>query len=163
MAPAVAPRHLLVVFHSRSGATAELLGELLAGIDEATRASDAGAVVRRVLAAPDAGPEDVQWAEALILATPANFGYMSGLVKDFFERIYHACVDATAGLPYAVVVKGDTDTDGALASIRRITTGLRWKEPVPAVTVVGPITDADRAATHELGAAVAAGLALGLY
>jgi multimeric flavodoxin WrbA len=157
-------RHLLVVFHSRSGPTAELLAEVLAGIQEADEAGEAGeGVALRVLAAPDAGADDVQWADALILATPANFGYMSGLVKDFFERTYHQCLDTTAGMPYAVVVKGDTDVDGALASIRRITSGLRWKEPVAAVAVVGAITETDRAKTRELGAAVAAGLALGLY
>jgi len=154
-------RHLLVVFHSRSGSTAGLLSEVLAGVKDA---EDAGERVdTRVLAAPDAGPEDVRWAEALILATPANFGYMSGLVKDFFERIFHECLPATVGLPYALVVKGDTDTDGALASIRRITTGLGWKESVPAVAVIGEIGPADRAATRELGASFAAGLALGLY
>jgi multimeric flavodoxin WrbA len=154
-------RHLLVVFHSRSGATAELLAEVLAGVQEAEEAGEG--VVLRVLAAPDAGADDVQWADALILATPANFGYMSGLVKDFFERTYHQCLDTTAGMPYALVVKGDTDVDGALASVRRITSGLRWKEPVAAVAVVGAITETDRAKTRELGAAVAAGLALGLY
>lgn len=161
MAQAVEPRPLLVVFHSRSGATAELLEQVIAGVKDASEVGQS--VTSRVLTASEAGAEDVKWADALILATPANFGYMSGLVKDFFERVYHDCLDETAGLPFAIVVKGDTDADGALASIRRITAGLRWREMVPAVTVVGPITEAGRAATRELGATVAAGLAMGLY
>ncbi|HWW55141.1 MAG TPA: hypothetical protein VNY84_15295, partial [Acidimicrobiales bacterium] len=93
MASAAEPRHLLVVFHSRSGATADLLEEVLAGIKEAKEAepvegaadarASAGTVTVRVLAALEAGATDVHWADALILATPANFGYMSGLIKDF--------------------------------------------------------------------------------
>jgi multimeric flavodoxin WrbA len=161
MPHAVEPPHLLVVFHSRSGTTAELLEHVLAGVNDAAEVGEP--VTSRVLTASEAGAEDVKWADALVLATPANFGYMSGLVKDFFERIYHDCLDVTAGLAFAIVVKGDTDTDGALASIRRITAGLRWRETVPAVAVTGPITESGRAATRELGAAVAAGLAMGLY
>ena len=155
------PRRLLVVFHSRSGSTLELLDQVSDGVDQAD--PDGEGIERRTLAALDAGPDDVKWAEALIIATPANFGYMSGLIKDFLERIYHPCLEATAGLPFALVVKGDTDVDGAVASIRRIASGLSWKEAVPPVTVVGAITDAGRAACTELGATVAAGLVVGLY
>ena len=97
-----------------------------------------------------------------MLCTPANFGYMSGALKDFFERIYHACLDRTAGLPYALVVKGDTDTAGALTSVERIATGLRWRLVVAPVVVVGPVTDADREAAWELGASVAASLDTGI-
>jgi multimeric flavodoxin WrbA len=159
-------RHLLVVYHSRSGSTAELLAELRAGFDDAAAAmADSGelAPTTRVLAAPDADADDVRWAEALVLATPANFGYMSGLVKDFFERIYPVCVDQTVSLPFALVVKGDTDADGAVASVEKIAKGLQWKEILAPLVVVGPLTDAARAAARELGATVAAGLAAGLF
>jgi multimeric flavodoxin WrbA len=159
-------RHLLVVYHSRSGSTASLLADIRAGIGEAAAAIDeAGEVapIDRVLAAPDAGAADVQWADALILATPANFGYMSGLVKDFFERAYPECLDTTVSLPFALVVKGDTDADGAVASVERIATGLQWKEVLPPLVVVGQLTDAHRAAARELGATVAAGLAAGIF
>jgi multimeric flavodoxin WrbA len=159
-------RHLLIVYHSRSGSTAELLAELLAGGDEAASAiTEAGeqAPARRVFAAPEAGAGDVRWADALVLATPANFGYMSGLVKDFFERIYHECLDQTVSLPFGLLVKGDTDADGAVTSVRRIVAGLRWKEVVEPLVVVGPLNDAHRAAARELGATMAAGLAAGLF
>jgi NAD(P)H-dependent FMN reductase len=155
------PRRLLVVFHSRSGSTRVLVDDVVAGIDEAD--PDGDGVERRVVGAPEAGPDDVKWAEGLIIATPANFGYMSGLIKDFLERIYHPCLESTAGLPFGLVIKGDTDVDGALVSIRRIVAGLAWKEVVPPATVVGAITDAGRAACTELGATVAAGLLVGLY
>src|SRR5579864_4561732 len=108
------PRRLLVVHHSRSGATAGLRDQVLDG----ARVAAAGDHVEvRPLGAFDAGTDDVLGADATILCTPANFGYMSGALKDFFERVYHACLDRTAGLPYAMLVKGDTDVDGAVASI----------------------------------------------
>ena len=150
-------RHLLVVHHSRTGSTASLRDALLDGIGSA-----GGDVTVRAPAAFDAGPEDVSWSEAVVLCTPANFGYMSGALKDFFERIYHPCLDHTAGLPYALVVKGDTDVDGAVTSVERITAGLRWRALAPPVVVVGSIGDADREAAWELGATVAASLDAGI-
>jgi multimeric flavodoxin WrbA len=150
-------RHLLVVHHSRTGSTAVLRDALLDGIGSA-----GGDVTVRTLAAFDAGPDDVSWSEAVVLCTPANFGYMSGALKDFFERIYHPCLDHTAGLPYALVVKGDTDVDGAVTSVERITAGLRWRALAPPVVVVGSIADDDREAAWELGATVAASLDAGI-
>jgi multimeric flavodoxin WrbA len=150
-------RHLLVVHHSRTGSTAVLRDALLDGIGSA-----GGDVTVRSLAAFDAGPDDVSWSEAVVLCTPANFGYMSGALKDFFERIYHPCLDHTAGLPYALVVKGDTDVDGAVTSVERITAGLRWRTLAPPVVVVGSIGDADREAAWELGGTVAASLDAGI-
>ena len=82
-------------------------------------------------------PEDVKGASGVLIATPANFGYMSGAVKDFFERVYHPCLESDRGMPYAMIVKGDTDVDGAARSIERIATGMRWREVLPPLLVVG--------------------------
>ncbi|HEY5025244.1 MAG TPA: flavodoxin [Acidimicrobiales bacterium] len=152
-------RHLLVVFHSRTGSTRVLC--------EAAVTAAVGAVgdevTLRVLGAFDAGPEDVLWAHGVLLVTPANFGYMSGALKDFFERVYHPCLERTAGLSYAVVVKGDTDIEGALSSVERITAGLRWRRVLPPVTVVGATTPSDLDRAADLGATLAAGLAAGIF
>jgi NAD(P)H-dependent FMN reductase len=128
-------------------------------------AADAGGdeIALRVRGAFDAGPDDVLWAHAVLLATPANFGYMSGALKDFFERVYHHCLDRTDGLAYAVVVKGDTDVDGAVSSIERIVAGLRWRRVLAPVAVVGDVTPEALAAAAELGATLAAGLAAGIF
>ncbi|MDR3650125.1 MAG: hypothetical protein P4L20_13610 [Acidimicrobiales bacterium] len=67
-------RHLLVVFHSRTGSTQVLC-------DAAVEAAAAGAgdgIVVRALGAFAAGPDDVLWAHGVLVVTPANFGYMSG-------------------------------------------------------------------------------------
>ena len=149
------PRHLLVVHHSRSGSTAGLRDEVLAGAAEVD-------VEVRSVGAFDAGTEDVLWAEAVLLCTPANFGYMSGALKDFFERVYHECLDRTVGLPDALLVKGDTDVAGAVASVERIVAGLQWRRLLPPVTVVGDVTATDQAAARELGSTVAAYLEAGI-
>ena len=150
--------HLLIVFHSRSGGTEALADAVIAGAND-DDISDVAVRVRRAL---EADVDDVRWANAIILGTPENFGYMSGALKDFFERIYHPCADRTAGLPYALVVKGDTDVDGAVASVERIVTGLKWRPLAPPVTVVGGVTDHARAAARDLGATVAASLDAGI-
>jgi multimeric flavodoxin WrbA len=120
-------------------------------------------VERRVLHAFDTDVDDVLWAQAVILGTPANFGYMSGALKDFFERIYHRCLDLTVGLPYALFVKGDTDVAGAVTSVERIVAGLRWKAVLPPLVVVGDVQPTDLEQAGELGATLAAGLDAGIF
>ena len=100
---------------------------------------------------------------AIIVGTPINFGYMSGLMKDFFERIYYDCLDITVGKPYGVFVKGDTDVDGGLSSIYKIITGLAWKEVAEPVCHVGRVDSEVTRACFELGASVCAGLDFDLY
>lgn len=130
---------------------------------DAARAAVGDTLPLQVLGAFDAGPEDVLWAKGILLATPARFGYMSGALKDFFERIYHPCLEHTRGLPYGLIVKGDTDVDGAVASVERIATGLAWRRVLPVLRVVGDSTDEDREAAVELGASLAAGLEAAVF
>jgi len=148
---------LLVVCHSRGGSTRHLAEAA------AEAARQAAGIPVRVLAAEAAAPPDVMAAGGILLATPARFGFMAGLLKDFLERIYHPCLDRTVGLPYALIVKGDTDVDGAVASVERIVTGLRWRAVLPPLKVVGPVRPSDLEAAAELGATLAAGLEGGIF
>lgn len=127
------------------------------------RTGDVEGVEVRALRAFDAGVDEVRWSDAVVLGTPENFGYMSGAVKDFFERIYYVLLDETPGLPYALFVKASTDGDGAVRSVERIVTGMRWKQALPPVVVVGDIDDEHLEASHELGLTMAAGLEAGIF
>ena len=155
-------RRLLVVSHSQTGGTAALVGAVVDGArsDEIEGDTAVDVIVRDAL---DADAADVRGSDALILATPENFGYMSGALKYFFDRIYYPCLEHTRGKPYVLIVKARDDGEGATRSVTRIITGLAWREVQPPLVVIGAVTDPDLASARELGLTVAASLAFDLY
>lgn len=152
-------KRLLVVWHSRTGHTGQMLEAVLRGARDPAL-DGVECVVRDAL---DATPEDVRAAHGIVLGTPENFGYMSGALKMFFERIYYPCLDHTQGLPYGVFIRAGNDGLGALASIERIVTGLRWRRVAAPVIVAGDWDPARLAQCEELGQTLAAGLDAGVF
>ena len=110
----------------------------------------------------EAGPEDVLACDAIVLGTTANFGYMSGALKDFLERTYHPCLERTQGLPWALYIRGGSDGDGARDSVTRIVTGLRWKAVRPPTMLVGEWREEFVGQARELGLLMAASLEAGV-
>lgn len=147
---------LLIVFHTGGVKTAQMA----AAVERGARTEDNVRVVVKRCA--DAGPEDVLAADGLILGTPENFGYMSGMMKDFLERIFYECEGKVEGRPWALFVGAGQDGSGAVSSVERIVTGLRLKKVCEPVVVVKELQPAQVAALEELGAAMAAGLAAGI-
>jgi multimeric flavodoxin WrbA len=145
---------LLLVHHTTSPSLHAMYG---AACDGATSPQLEGVdlVARPALAAT---VSDVLAADAVLLGTPANLGYVSGALKHFFDTIYYPCLEATVGRPYALYVHGNNDTTGAVRAVQTITTGLRWKLAQAPVEVVGEPTRWDLDACWELGAALAASL-----
>jgi hypothetical protein len=88
---------------------------------------------------------------------------MSGMTKDFFDRVFLTLYEQTNGLPWALVVKGSTDAQGAVASVERIVTGLRWRAVAPPLVVEGDVDAAHLAAARELGQLLTAGLDAGMW
>src|SRR3546814_14154954 len=86
-------KSVLILYSGQSGHTRAMCDAAVAGA--ATQSAD---VTVRCLYAPDAGLDDLLWADALLLGTPENFGYMSGLLKDFFDRTYYPAEGKTVGL-----------------------------------------------------------------
>ena len=156
----MARRHrLLVVYHSMSGGTQAMTDAVVAGAtDDAI--SGVHVVVQRAF---DTVPDDVRQCNGIILGTPSNFGYMSGALKDFFDRVFYEVVNDTPGRPYALYVKASTDPDGAVRSVERIVAGLRWKAIAPPLVVTGDLRPDDLDRCHELGATMAAGLEAGMF
>lgn len=111
----------------------------------------------------DADHEDVLWSDGIILGTTENFGYMSGAIKDFFERIYYPCLEKTEGKPVALYVKGGLDGQGAKSSVERIMLGLRWKLIQPPLVLKGEFQDEFLDQCSELGMIMSAGLEAGIY
>ena len=107
-----------------------------------------------------ASATDVLEADAYLLGTPANIGYMSGALKHFFDTVYYPVMDDTARRPYAAFVHGNSDTTGAVRAIEAITAGLDWKRARDPVEVVGDPGRVDLDACYELGGMVAASLTM---
>jgi multimeric flavodoxin WrbA len=145
---------LLVVHHTPSPATQEMLEAVLAGArDDAIEGVEV--VVRPALTT---GPIEVLEADGYLLGTPANIGYISGALKHFFDTVYYPVLDATRGRPYAAYVHGNLGVDGAVRAIETITTGLGWQPVAPVLTVEGAVGQAQREGLYELGGTIAATL-----
>ncbi len=117
----------------------------------------------RVKAPLETGAEDVLWADALILGTTENFGYMAGRTKDFFERIYYPCLESRQGLPFALYIRAGSDGTGTRISIDKIVTGLKWKTVVEPLVLRGDWDPDFATQCRELGMTVAAGLDAGIF
>jgi len=152
-------RNLLVVAHAPS----ENARKLVEAVVHGASAPEIEAVELRFRGAFDAVAEDVLWAHAVILGTTENFGYMSGALKDFFDRVYYSCLENTPGLPYAMFIRAGNDGTGAQQSIERIVAGLQWKRVQEPVICAGEFRDDFVKSCAELGMTIAAGLDAGVF
>ena len=156
---------LLVVHHAPTRSMGVLVDALLAGARDPE--IDGVEVVDRPALAASA--EDVLAADGYVLATPANFGYMSGALKHFFDSTFLAvggslsddgspsdAGGSTAGRPFGLLVHGRYDTTGAVRSVLSIVGGLGWRQAAEVLELLGDLGDADREAAYELGATLAA-------
>ncbi len=124
---------------------------------------DVAGVDVRVKSALDADADDLLWADGFILGTPENFGYMSGAMKYFLDRVYYPCENKINGRPYALFVRAGNDGSGAISSLRRILTGLAVREVQEPVLIAGEFDESRLAECEELGLTLAAGLEAGVF
>jgi multimeric flavodoxin WrbA len=145
---------LLVVHHTSSPALQAMLEAAVAGARD-PELERIEVVVTPALAAT---VPDVLAADAFVLGTPANIGYMSGALKHFFDQIYYPCLQAKTGAPYGLYVHGASDTAGAVRAVKSIAAGLGWAEVVNPVSAIGPVGKDVEQQCYDLGATVAANL-----
>ena len=149
--------HLLIVFHSQSGNTERMAKAVLSGCQQ-----EAG-VETRLLHAFDATLENLLWADGLLFGTPENFGYMSGALKDFFDRTYYPAESYQINLPYAIFVSAGNDGTGAVREIDRIVKGYPLRKIAEPLIAKGDLTDEHLQQCEELGHSMATGLAMGIF
>jgi multimeric flavodoxin WrbA len=160
---------LLIVWHSRTGAA-----RAMAGAAAQAAAAEADLTVRTLRAA-EAQPDDLLAADGYLFACPENLATMSGEMKEFFDRNYYPCLERLNGRPYAAMIAAGSDGTGAARQLARIATGWRLK-PIAEPLIVGThaqtpeailaekhLDAAQLAPCAELGAALGAGLALGVF
>ena len=156
---------LLVVHHSPTKSMKSLVEALLEGARH-DEIEGVDVVARTAL---EATAEDVLSADGYLLATPANFGYMSGALKHFFDSTFLAIGGAlsddgsagdssgsTAGRPYGLLVHGRYDAAGAVRSVQSIVGALKWRQAADVAELLGDVGEEDTAAAAELGATRAA-------
>jgi len=151
-------KKLLIVAHAPSPNTLTLRNAVAQGAGH----EDIENVEITVLAPLDAGPDDVLACDAILLGTTENLGYMSGALKDFFDRSYYPCLEKTQGLPFAYYIRAGHDGTGTQRAIASITTGLRWKLVQDPLVCRGEYREEFEEQCRELGMYVAASLDAGL-
>ena len=152
-------RRLLIVAHAPSENTKKLRDAVVDGA-QSQDIQGVDVVCRNPF---EAVSEDVLAAQAIILGTTENLGYMSGALKDFFDRIYYPCLEQSEGLPYAVYIRAGHDGTGTRRGIETIVTGLRWRSVQEPVICQGDWDDGFVPMCEELGASMAAGLEIGIF
>ena len=130
-------KRLLLVFHAPSENTQRMLNVMVEAIEKENLQS-----VQCIVKAPlEATSEDVLNCDAIILGTTENLAYMSGALKDFFDRIYYPCLEVKQGLPVAVIVRAGHDGTGTCRALKTILTGLRWRWVQDILLCKGPWQD----------------------
>ena len=112
---------------------------------------------------PEATLDDLLACDGLAVGTPENFGYMSGMLKDFFDRTYEGAKDRVFRKPFVVFISAGNDGSGALNAIERIALGYKFKTVFSPVIAKGKITEAILEKCRELGGTLAGGCAMGIY
>jgi multimeric flavodoxin WrbA len=160
---------LLIVFHSLTGGARQMAEAAAAG------AASEPEVTVRLLTAADTEPDDVIDADGYIFAAPENLAAMAGRMKDFFDRTYYPAFDRINGRPYATLICAGSDGENAARQIARITIGWRLRAVADPIivrtyaqapeTILAPkiISSADLDRCRDLGAALAGGLAAGIF
>ena len=152
-------KRLLIVAHAPSPNTQRLLEAVLLGAGH----SDIEGVEAVAQSPFDTVPEHVIDADAVILGTTENLGYMSGALKDFFDRCYYPCLEETQGKAYALYIRAGHDGTGTKRGVETIVTGLRWRAVGDPVICRGKWQDTFVDECRELGMLVAAGLEAGVF
>ncbi|MDP6623544.1 MAG: flavodoxin family protein [Alphaproteobacteria bacterium] len=149
-------KRLLIVAHAPSPNTARLRDAVAEGARESE--------IEVISVTPfEAGPDDLLAAQAVILGTTENLGYMSGALKDFFDRSYYPCLEETQGLAYALYVRAGHDGTGTCRGVETITTGLRWRAVHEPLICRGDFVEDFVTQCRDLGRLMAAGLEAGIF
>lgn len=162
-------KNLLIIYHSYTGGTQQMV--------EAAVAAARGEKDAKVwlLRADDCEPADMLGADGYIFATPENLAAIAGVMKAFFDRCYYPLLGQIEGRPYAAMICAGSDGENARKQLERIATGWRLKKVIDtpiicthaqteeAILAPKTISEMDKTQCAEIGATLAAGLAMGVF
>ena len=152
-------KEILVVYHSQTNHTYKMAQAVFGG---AGSIEGVQAILKR---ANETGLDDLLRCSGLAIGSPEYFGYMSGMIKDMFDRTYEDAYDRKEMFrkPYVLFISAGNDGTGALNSIRRILKGYKFKEVYEPVIAKGAVDDKVLNRCEELGKVIAAGCEAGIY
>jgi len=151
-------KRLLIVAHNPSPNTDRLKDAVLRGATNED-IENVEAVWKPPL---EAGPDDVLACDAILMGTTENLGYMSGALKDFFDRTYYSVIEEKQGLPCALYIRAGQDGTGTRRAVESIVTGLSWSWSHQIVLFHGSWREEWLEQAEELGMYMAAGLDAGI-
>ncbi len=158
---------LLIVYHSMTGGTTQMARAAAVAARAETETT--------LLHVDDAGPDELLAADGYIFATPENLAAISGKFKHFIDRCYYPVLGRIEGRPYCSLICAGSDGNSAASQLARICTGWRLRaiaEPLivcthaqtpEAILALKHIEAAELARCAERGAAIGAGLKLGIF
>ena len=151
-------KSILFIHHSPSENTKKLSTLVENKIDTIT--SD---VNLKTLNMIEANTSSFKEIDGLIIGTTENFGYMSGLTKDFFDRCYEELKDKTEGLPIIYYVRAGLDGEGCKVALNKILTGLRWRQVLPPLILKGSWKKDNLKQLEKFVLTFTSGIELGIY
>lgn len=152
-------KKLLIVVHTPSANT-RLLAE---AAQRGATHSDFDSIEVELTQPLKTTADDVLNCDAILLGTTENFAYMSGAMKDFFDRIYYPCLEHTEALPFSIFIRAGIDGSGTKQAMEKIITGLRWKPVHETLILQGEFRASFLQEVEELGMTMAAGLDTGIF
>jgi len=151
-------KRLLLIAHAPSINTQKMVDAVIKGASQ----PDISNVEIRYIPPLETQPEDILSAQAIILGTTENLGYMSGLMKDVFDRCYYPCLEKTQGMPFTFFIRAGQDGTGTRRAIESITAGLRWRVVQAPLICKGKFQSEFIHQCEELGLSMAASLDAGI-
>lgn len=150
---------VLVTYHSQSGNTRKLAESVAEGVRDAPNSR------ARLKEAFNTHAGDIRECDAVVFCSPEYFGYMSGAIKDLFDRTYEELKDDPRSVrkPYCIVVSAGNDGSGAVRQIERLCKGYRFRKVQDPIICRAKVTGEILAKCRELGATLAEGISLGIF
>lgn len=151
-------KKLLVISHTPSDNTLKMRDAIING----ARNKDLNDIEVNYISPIDTCSDDIKSAQAIIIGTTENLGYMAGLTKDVFDRCYYDCLETTQGMPFTFYIRAGLDGTGTKRALESITTGLRWRLVQDPLICKGEFSEDFITQCEDLGLAMAASLDAGI-
>lgn len=152
-------KNLLIVAHCPSPNTQKLAGIL----ENASISVEFDNLAVKRLSPFDTTELDIQSADGILLFTTENFGYMSGALKDMFDRIFYPCLENTPGMPYCLCVRAGEDGTGTVSAVESIAKGMKWSKAQAPLVLRGTSQTSFEEKARQYAMTFAAGLDTGIY